>query len=61
MNLAGKTLHPSPLIFYATVMKDAPQPELAARFVTWLQGSAARGIFAKYHYDNPGDAQPLAP
>jgi molybdate/tungstate transport system substrate-binding protein len=59
--LNGKTLHPAPLVFYAAAMKDAAQPELAAQFVTWLQGGAARAIFAKYHYDDPGEAQPLAP
>ena len=61
VTLNGKTLHPSPLVFFAAVMKDAPQPELAGRFVAWLQGSAAREIFARYHYDYAGDAQPLAP
>jgi molybdate/tungstate transport system substrate-binding protein len=61
VTLNGKTFHPSPLVFYAAVMKDALQAELAARFVTWLQGDAARAIFAKYHYDEPGDARPLAP
>jgi molybdate/tungstate transport system substrate-binding protein len=61
VTLSGKTLHPAPLVFYAAVMKDAPQHDLAARFVTWLQGGAARKIFAKYHYDDAGDAQPLAP
>ena len=57
--LNGKTLHPAPLVFYAAVMKDAPQPELAGRFVTWLRGDTARAIFAKYHYDDPGNAPPL--
>jgi molybdate/tungstate transport system substrate-binding protein len=61
VSLSAKILHPAPLVFYAAVMKDAPQPELAARFLTWLQGDAAREIFAKYHYDDAGDAQPLAP
>jgi len=61
VTLNGKTLHPAPLIFYAAVLKDAPHPESAARFVNWLRGSAARAIFAKYHYDDAGDAQPLAP
>ena len=51
VNLNGKTLHPSPLVFYAAVLKDAPQPELANRFLVWLQSSAAKAIFASYHYD----------
>ena len=42
VNLNGKTLHPSPLVFYAAVLKDAPQPELANRFLAWLQGSKAK-------------------
>jgi molybdate/tungstate transport system substrate-binding protein len=61
VTLNRKTTHPAPLEFYAAVMKGAPQPELAARFMTWLNGTAAREIFAKYHYDDAGDAQPLTP
>src|SRR6202011_940960 len=61
VTLNGKTLHPAPLVFYAAVLKDAPQPELANRFLTWLQGPEAYEILARYHYDNPGDAKPLTP
>ena len=61
VTLNGKTMHPAPLIFYAAAMKDAPHPELAARFVTWLQGSEAREILARYHYDDAGEARALAP
>ena len=57
----GKTMHPAPLVFYAAVMKDAAQPELAARFIGWLQENAAREILAKYHYDDPGNAPALTP
>jgi molybdate/tungstate transport system substrate-binding protein len=59
--LNGRTLHPSPLVFYAGVLKDAPQPKLAAQFLAWLQSSEARQLFARYHYDPPGAASPLAP
>ncbi len=59
--LNGKALHPSPLVFYAAVLRDAPQPKLAARFLAWLTGVEAREIMARYHYDGPGDAQPLTP
>jgi molybdate/tungstate transport system substrate-binding protein len=61
VNLNGKTLHPSPLVFYAAVLKDAPQPQLANRFLAWLQGSAAHEIFFRYHYDGPGGARALTP
>ena len=53
VNLNGKTLHPSPLVFYAAVLKDAPQRELANRFLVWLRGPKAKAIFSRYHYDAP--------
>jgi molybdate/tungstate transport system substrate-binding protein len=59
--LKGKRVHPSPLVFYAAVLRDAPQPRLAARFLAWLAGDEARAIMARFHYDGPGDAQPLTP
>ena len=61
VTLNGKTLHPAPLVFYAAVLKDAPQPELANRLLTWLQSPEAREILARYHYDSPGDSKPLTP
>ena len=61
VTLNGKTLHPAPLVFYAAVLKDAAQPELANRFVAWLQGPEAHDIFSRYHYDDPGDAKTLTP
>ncbi len=59
--LNRKILHPSPLVFYAALLKDAPQPQLAAKFLAWLQTNEARELFARYYYDAPGDAQPLTP
>jgi molybdate/tungstate transport system substrate-binding protein len=59
LTLNGKTHRPSPLVFYSAVLKDAPQPKLAARFVAWLRGPEGRQILARYHYDDPGDAKPL--
>jgi molybdate/tungstate transport system substrate-binding protein len=59
--LNGKTLHPSPLFFYAAVLKDAPQPEMANRFLTWLHGAEAHEILSRYHYDGTGNAKPLIP
>jgi len=61
VTLNGKTHRPSPLVFYAAVLKDAPQPKLAARFLAWIQTPQARQILARYHYDDPGDAKPLVP
>ena len=61
VKLNGKTFHPSPLVFYAAVLKDAPQAELANRFVTWLQGPDARAIFSRYHCDDAASEQTLTP
>jgi molybdate/tungstate transport system substrate-binding protein len=61
VTLNGKAHQPSPLVFYAAVLKDAPQPKLAVRFVVWLQSPEARQILSRYHYDDPGDAKPLLP
>ncbi|MBV8774239.1 MAG: extracellular solute-binding protein, partial [Deltaproteobacteria bacterium] len=61
VKLNGKSLHPSPLVFYAAVLKDAPQPELATRFITWLQGPEAKAIFSRYHYDDAASEQTLTP
>lgn len=61
VKLNGKTLHPSPLVFYAAVLKDAPQPELANRFLAWLQGPSAKAIFSRYHYDGPVGDETLTP
>lgn len=59
--LNGKTVHPAALVFYATVLKDAPQPQLAAKFLDWLQTREAGSIFTRFHYDPPTDAVPLTP
>jgi molybdate/tungstate transport system substrate-binding protein len=59
--LNGKAHQPSPLVFYAAVLNDAPQPKLARRFLVWLQGPEARQILSRYDYDDPGDAKPLVP
>ena len=48
-----KTLHPGPLVFYATALKDAADPETAAAFVAFLQSAEGQALFAKYGY-NPG-------
>jgi molybdate/tungstate transport system substrate-binding protein len=61
VTLNGKVHRPSPLVFYAARLKDAPQPKLAERFVAWLQGPEARQILSRYRYDDPGDAKPLVP
>jgi molybdate/tungstate transport system substrate-binding protein len=59
LSLGGKTYTPEPLIYYAAVMKDAPNAKAAAAFAEWLRGSEAQGIFRRYDYDPPGGAPAL--
>jgi molybdate/tungstate transport system substrate-binding protein len=57
--VSGKSYTPEPLIYYAAVLKDAPNAKGAAAFMEWLKGNEAQAIFRKYYYDQPGDASPL--
>jgi len=59
LSVGGKTYTPEPLIYYAAVLKDAPNPKGAAAFTEWLKGDEAQAIFRKYNYDPPGDASAL--
>ena len=57
--VGGKTYNPEPLIYYAGVLKDAPNPKGAATFLEWLKGVEAQAIFRRFYYDPPGDASAL--
>lgn len=57
--VSGKTYSPEPLIYYAGVLKDAPNPKGAAGFIEWIKGDEAQAIFRKFYYDPPGDASAL--
>jgi molybdate/tungstate transport system substrate-binding protein len=59
LTVNGKTYQPEPLIFYAAVLKDAPNKNGAAAFVEWLTGAEAQAIFRRYNYDPPGAASGL--
>jgi molybdate/tungstate transport system substrate-binding protein len=59
LSVGGKTYTPEPLIYYAAVLKDAPNAKGAAAFMEWLKGDEAQRIFRKYNYDPPGDASSL--
>jgi molybdate/tungstate transport system substrate-binding protein len=59
LNVNGKTYQLEPLIFYAAVLKDAPNKKGAAAFVEWLTGAEAQSIFRRYNYDPPGAASGL--
>jgi molybdate/tungstate transport system substrate-binding protein len=59
LSVGGKTYNPEPLIYYAVVLKDAPNAKGAAVFVEWLKGNEGQAIFRRYNYDPPGDASAL--
>jgi molybdate/tungstate transport system substrate-binding protein len=59
LSVGGKTYNPEPLIYYAAVLKDAPNSKGAVVFTEWLKGDEAQAIFRKYNYDPPGDASVL--
>ncbi|HEY2169690.1 MAG TPA: extracellular solute-binding protein [Candidatus Angelobacter sp.] len=59
LSVGGKSYTPEPLIYYAAVLKDAPNAKGAAAFMEWLKGNEAQAIFRKYSYDPPGDASSL--
>jgi len=59
LTVGGKTYNPEPLIYYAAVLKDAPNAKGAAAFVEWLKGDEAQAIFRRFYYDPPGDASAL--
>ena len=59
LTVGGKTYNPEPLIYYAAVLKDAPNPRGAAAFAAWLKGDEAQAVFRRFHYDPPGEASAL--
>ncbi len=59
LSVGGKTYNPEPLIYYAVILKDAPNPKGAAAFAEWLKGDEGQAIFRRFYYDPPGDASAL--
>ncbi len=53
LTLNGKTIHPSPLVFYAMALKAASDPKAAAEYVAFLAGPKGHSIFQRYGY-GPG-------
>lgn len=48
-----QVLRPQPLVFYAAVMKNAPNPDAAKKFVTFMQGADGQALFAENGYGKP--------
>ena len=59
LTIGGKTYSPEPLIYYAAVLKAAPNGKGAAAFAEWLQGKEAQSIFRRYNYGPAGEASAL--
>ena len=59
LSVGGKTYNPEPLIYYAAVLKGAPNAKGAVAFTEWLKSDEAQAIFRRYNYDPPGDASAL--
>ena len=57
LTLKDKPAHPSPLVYYACVLKNAPNPQGAAAFADFLSSADGQAIFKQYGY-NPGKGQP---
>jgi molybdate/tungstate transport system substrate-binding protein len=49
----GKTLKVQPLVFYAAVLGNAQQPQLARDFVAFLQSPQGQAIFRQHGYSPP--------
>ena len=45
-----ETLHPQPLVFYAAVLKDAAQPQLAQKFVAYLLNARGQALLRAQGY-----------
>ena len=52
-NGTTKTVHPTPLVYYATVLKNAKHPQAARAFVKFLSSKQGQELFAKYGYNPP--------
>jgi molybdate/tungstate transport system substrate-binding protein len=53
LTIAGKTktVHPTPLVYYATALKNAQHPQEADSYVKFLTSPQGQALFAKYGYD----------
>lgn len=54
------TLSTQPLVFYAAVLKNAPNPKAGAAFVKLMTSAEGQALFKQYGYSAPkgGDLQP---
>jgi len=48
-----QVLHPEPLVFYACVPNNAPNPKAGRAFIALLRSAAGAQLFAEYGYNPP--------
>lgn len=48
-----KTLSTQPLVFYAVVLNNAPHPQLAKQFISYMQSARGQKLFEQNGYDKP--------
>lgn len=48
-----KVLHTQPLVFYAAVLKNAPDAQAGRRFVTFMQSAAGQQLLEDNGYGQP--------
>ncbi|MDE2343366.1 MAG: extracellular solute-binding protein [Betaproteobacteria bacterium] len=53
LEVKGKVIHPSPLVFYAMALKGAANPKAAAAYISFLAGPDGQAIFKRFGY-GPG-------
>lgn len=59
LRLKGKVRRPSPLVFYAAVLKTSRNRVAAGHFIEWLRAPEGQALLRRYHYDGPKGAAPL--
>ena len=59
LTVADKTFYPEPLIFYAGILKDAPNPIAAQTLLAFLQSDQGRAILQANHFEAPANATPI--
>ncbi len=52
-----KTVHPGALVFYAAVLKNAPNPQAGQAFVEFLSSAEGQAIFQKFGYGTAAGAK----
>lgn len=48
-----KKLSTQPLVFYAVVLNNAPHPQLAKQFISYMQSARGQKLFEQNGYDKP--------